>query len=391
MWIEFSHINIKLIILFIYPLFRRIEDYVKEGFLKNDHYLFKMFRYFSSHIFSLIFLLIMKKVNKKSIITNPLIKENNDIEAFQDINNETIMNEIDKFMQKTEKNKKIKSGIFLIFLCILSCWCYIYRLIFEKNEYEFAKQSIGIFFEISEFIILSYFILKQKLYLHNYVSIGLMSFTLLILFIISVFHIDNNYIISSFIYYIFYSIFFCLKDILIKKYMNDFYNSPYFLMFIVGAINVIALLIYDLFAYYMNRDVSGIIKGLQNNVNSLSNFFLFLLDLIIEFIWCLGIFLTIYYFNPCHFFISEYISEYIYYMKNAYCSDNKFYSSVNIIIFSIANFINIFCAIVFNEVLILNFCKLDFNTKKRIEERMNTDENYIKEDGLTFESEENND
>ena len=78
-------------------------------------------------------------------------------------------------------------------------------------------------------------------------------------------------------------------------------------------------------------------------------------------------------------------------MKNAYCSDNKFYSSVNIIIFSIANFINIFCALVFNEVLILNFCKLDFNTKKRIEERMNTDENYIKEDGLTFESEENND
>jgi len=68
MWIEFSHINIKLIILFIYPLFRRIEDYVKEGFLKNDHYLFKMFRYFSSHIFSLIFLLIMKKVNKKSNI-----------------------------------------------------------------------------------------------------------------------------------------------------------------------------------------------------------------------------------------------------------------------------------------------------------------------------------
>ena len=52
---------------------------------------------------------------------------------------------------------------------------------------------------------------------------------------------------------------------------------------------------------------------------------------------------------------------------------------------------NIFCALVFNEVLILNFCKLDFNTKKRIEERMNTDENYIKEDGLTFESEENND
>ena len=76
----------------------------------------------------------MKKVNKKSIIINPLIKENKDIEAFQDMNNETNMNEIDKFMQKTEKNKKIKNGIFLIFLTILSCWCYIYRLIFEEDD-----------------------------------------------------------------------------------------------------------------------------------------------------------------------------------------------------------------------------------------------------------------
>ena len=31
--------------------------------------------------------------------------------------------------------------------------------------------------------------------------------------------------------------------------------------------------------------------------------------------------------------------------------------------------INIFCCLVFNEVVILNFCKLDYNTAKRIRER----------------------
>ena len=30
-----------------------------------------------------------------------------------------------------------------------------------------------------------------------------------------------------------------------------------------------------------------------------------------------------------------------------------------------------FCCLVFNEVIIINFCKLDYNTKKRIQERMN--------------------
>ena len=49
--------------------------------------------------------------------------------------------------------------------------------------------------------------------------------------------------------------------------------------------------------------------------------------------------------------------------------------------------INIFCTLVFNEVLILNFCKLDLNTKKRIEERMKADENFIKDEHLTSEDE----
>ena len=387
MWIEFSHVDIKLIILFIFPVFRRIEDTVKKSFLTDDNYLFKMFRYFTCYIFSFIFLLIMKKINRKSTITKPLIKENNDIETFQTKNKSYIINEIEELVQKREKNKKIKRIILLLILCILGCWCYIYRLIFEKDEYEFAKQSIGIFFDISEYIIFSYFILKQKLYLHNFVSVGVISVFLIIIFIFSVFHMDSDHIFSAFIYYIFYSLGFSLYDVLQKKYMNDFCESPYFLMCIIGAINVIGLLIYDLFAYYMNRDVSGIIKGLQNNVNSLSNFFLFLLDLIIEFIWCLGIFLTIYYFNPCHFFISEYISEYIYYMEKALGSEHKFYSTVNVIFFSIAYLINIFCTLVFNEVLILNFCKLDFNTKKRIEERMKADENFIKDEHLTSEDE----
>ena len=42
---------------------------------------------------------------------------------------------------------------------------------------------------------------------------------------------------------------------------------------------------------------------------------------------------------------------------------------VNIIIFSVFAFVIFCCFLVFNEVVILNFCKLDYNTKKRIEER----------------------
>ena len=167
--------------------------------------------------------------------------------------------------------------------------------------------------------------------------------------------------------------------------MVYFYNTPYFMIFIIGIINVFLLLVFDLFAYIFNREISGIIIGFKNNITSALNFFEFILDLIVEFIWNLGIWLTVYYFTPCHFFISEYISEYIYYMRNAFNSDDNFYSTVNIIIFSIAHLINLFCSLVYNEVIIINLWALDYNTKKRIQERMKiddealTDESYEKQ------------
>ena len=65
-------------------------------------------------------------------------------------------------------------------------------------------------------------------------------------------------------------------------------------------------------------------------------------------------------------------------MISALESLEGFYSKINIAIFSISYFINFFCCLVFNEVIILNFFGLDFNTKKRIEQRINEEQNILK-------------
>ena len=74
-----------------------------------------------------------------------------------------------------------------------------------------------------------------------------------------------------------------------------------------------------------------------------------------------------------HTFIPEYIYIFINYIINATQTQDEFYSLANEIIFSIGYFINICCIIIFNEVVILNFCGMDYNTKKRIEERERND------------------
>ncbi len=102
-----------------------------------------------------------------------------------------------------------------------------------------------------------------------------------------------------------------------KTYFNDSYNTPYFMLAVVGVINTIVLLIYDIFFYYFNRDISRIIIGFQKNIKNVENVFGFILDLILGLFCNMGIWLNIYYFTPCHFFICEYISEYIIYLMNA--------------------------------------------------------------------------
>jgi hypothetical protein len=55
------------------------------------------------------------------------------------------------------------------------------------------------------------------------------------------------------------------------------------------------------------------------------------------------------------------------------CSKNK-YKIEDIILYSLIYFINLVFSFIFNEIIILNFCGLDFNTKVKIEKREKNDE-----------------
>ena len=363
MLIEFSEFNLRLLLPFIFPVFNRIESYSKDAYIVKDNQLFKSFRYFLSYIFAGIFLIIFKIRNNKTDSGKSADSINND---------EKIEGIIDDVMEKNKKKRVVKSSIFMALLCGIGMFCQFFRKFFEKEEYRYAKQSIGIFFELISLTVFSFFILGQKLYKHHFISLGIISIILLIIFIISIFHMEK--ILESFLYYIFYYVLFTLYDVLKKKYMNIYFYTPYFVMLIIGSINSFILLIFDIFAYFFNPDISGIIIGFNNNINSIGDVFLLILDLILENIWNLGFWLTIYYFSPWYNFISEYIGEYIFYILTVNREeDDNFYSTTNAIIFSICYFINFCFILIFNEVIILNFCGLDYNTRKRIEERSSKD------------------
>ena len=399
MWIELSEFNLKLFIPLIFPVFKRIQDLTKKLYIKkgyDDHTLFKTFRYYLCHILAFVPLLIVYFRTKKAENDLIAIKEENTekLESVKTLtHNDTLFktNTIADLKVANTRKKRMKSYIFLGGLCILSLFCYYYRYFFEKYSAREFKQSMGIFFDIGGYIVLSMLILKQKLYFHNFVSMGIIAVLLIVLFIMTTVCIeDKNSIWKSFIYYLFYILLFILYDVLKKKYMNMFFNTPYFMMLVIGIFGCVFVLIYDFIAFLIDNNKEEVAKGFRENINDAGKAFALILDLIIHFIWNLGLWLTIYYLTPCHIFMSEYISEYIYYIQDVNNPPNpKFYKTHNVVIFSIFAFINFCCCLVFNEVVILNFFNLDYNTKKRIQERQRHESRQTNQAQILLSDDEN--
>ena len=390
MLIEFSF-DTKLLYILIFPLFREIEKIFEKLFYIRINKLFNLFRVFLSNEFAFIFLLIFKFMNKSTKKEN-IIDENEK----NDEPNSAILVDIE--INSAKKKNKIKSILFLFLLSALYFGSYIFNYFTRKENIRQCRNSIGLIYEILILYILSLLILKEKYYKHHYISIAPVCVSLIVLFIKYLKQFDNpEYsIYNVFWYYLVYYVLYCSFDVLLKKYFLVYFYSIYFVLLIIGAIVCIPLLIYDIVAYFVNKDSSGIIIALIDNINSFTRFLLFLVDLIFTFIQNLGLFWTIYYFTPFHLIICEFISELIFYyiqliQFKVYGNANFqfLYETNNIIIFSVIFFINILCSFIFNEIIILKFCKLEYYTKKYIKDRAQNDVDslFVKNDSIKSENE----
>ena len=368
MIIEFAF-NHKILFLFIFPIVFQFEPFITKLYIKEDkdYLLFRMFRIFFSQLLFIVFILIIKCRSKKSPGKINLEKK---LEA-DDKNVEKIKSQIETELQKNDA-KKFRRNILILFgLSALDLAAFfINYYYYGESGIKIYLNTIGIIFEIITFGLLSYFILKQRFYKHHYVSFGIIFILLMTLFIIYV--IETEFYWYIIIYYFFYTLFYSLYCVFGKKYLVEYFKTPYYMLFMIGLINSFGLLIYDIIAYFINDEYSGIIKGFRDNIVNVQSFFCLLLELIVKFIYTAGIWISIYDLTPCHFIISDFTAEMIsFYVKiiNKTNIDNYFFTTTNIIMFSIIFVINLICSLIFNEVLIVKFFGLHYYTDKYIKKR----------------------
>ena len=368
MKIEFTF-NYKILFLFIFPIVFQFDPFITQLYVKEqkDYLLFRIFRIFLSQLLFIVFILIIKcRTTQGSSRSNSEsgIGENNKKEK-------KILSQVEIELEKNN-SKKFRRNILILFgLSALDLIAFFINY-FYYNEpgIKIYLNTIGILFEIISFGLLSYFILKQRFYKHHYISFGIIFILLMALFIIYV--IKTEFYWYIILYYLFYTLFYSLYCVFGKKYLVEYFKTPYYMLFMIGLINSIGLLLYDIIAYFINDEYSGIIKGFRDNIVNIQSFFCLLLELVVKFIYTAGIWISIYDLTPCHFIISDFTAEMIsFYVKiiNKTHIDNYFFTSTNIIMFSIIFFINLICSLIFNEVLIVKFFGLHYYTDKYIKKR----------------------
>ena len=378
MFIECAKIKFYLLIPFIFPLFIQIRKiFITNMNLINDNAFFKLYRYYLSYTLSVLCILIIKlrsKIEKRlsSKVLNIDIKRDSTFNW---------VNPLDKEKRIIEKEKNTKNILYLLTLIFLSLIAKIISIVFKyyyKNiisDIYLSKQSLGIILKIFLLILLSKIILKMRIYKHHIFSLFIIVFnsiTLIFLFVLN-FKISITYI--SLLYNILISFFMCFFDIIGKNYITKFCDSPYQIMLKIGIIGSILLLIYDIIVLIIKRndntDISGIIIGFKNNL--IMPYFVYIIfDIVLCFLSNTGIWLILYHLTPCHFIIYESMSEYIYYFIDC-VSGNTEYKPIYISIYGIIYILNIFCFLVYDEIIILNICDLNKYTKDMIQHRETID------------------
>ena len=400
MWIEFGDINYKLIIPFIYPFLYQIRKLIHQNDEKPFYEFFTNYcGYFFSGLIYLIIVCRMRKIQKQNDLTNPngeVLDNNIELEACSSDdntskssvksnktirvkNNCTIKNQIIIEKEKINKRQTRKKYLFILGLTI------IYLIPMFLDSYCSSNQninfktssSVSVFFCIISYVLLSRLILGHKIYRHQIFSLTIIIVCNIISIILILTGDTNNANSNMAINFVLMAVIlslYALYNVLEKIFFNSFMTSPYYLMFIIGLITLVLIIIYETItclAFGDNKDFNGAFYQIKYNIKNIKLYpLLFIGDVISAFLWVGGIHLTVYFFSPCHFIISESISQILSTIIN---NSLEGYNIAAAIVIYILFVIIIFASLIYNEIIILKFWKLNINTKKHITKRSNSE------------------
>ena len=240
-----------------------------------------------------------------------------------------------------------------------------------RDDLDFkTSSSMSLFFCIISYVGFSWKLLGDKIYRHQVFSLIIIGVCIILNNMLIIADGDNPNIWWNILFLFFIDFFYGLYNVCEKKYFNKYIDTPDHLMFAIGLMSLIIVLLYEtitVLAFGKDWDFNGIFYQFEKNFEN-NNLYplIFLGDITSAFLWILGIQLTVYFFTPCHFIISESVSQILSTIFNNSLKDHSIYTKISVYFFS---FIILMAAFIYNEVIIIKLFHLEDDTKKYILKR----------------------
>jgi hypothetical protein len=227
------------------------------------------------------------------------------------------------------------------------------------------------------FCLINIFMFKKPIYSHQKFSLGIGFIGMAIIFTVFFFYLD--YARYEYIYdvLLFFGSFLYSLYLVLVKYMSETkYYSPFLLLLLIGTFStvftVIGYIIYSFVTVNDLRYVTNIFHCRDDMYVCFGNYYdkiicYFLINAVLQVL----IFLVCYYFSPEVFAISDIISPYLSFISKVIEKKNN--DILNIILNSVGYIIIILCSFVYNEIIVCNFCGLNENTWKAIDQKAKED------------------
>ena len=256
----------------------------------------------------------------------------------------------------------------IIFLLILCC-----LLISEKLIYIYTGEYnlFYLWFYYLLFIpLFSKLILKENLYKHQYLSLLISIIGMIIINIPICLKMTKDDLLANFINLINGAVY-PLFIVLIKYINNKYYVMPLKTSLLFGLISLsvtlIGFIIYSLIKYHDLTFFNAF--DFSNIDNKLTISIYLILFFLFPIIFQLLALLILFYFSPILFLVSEVISPFLLWIVKTIENNNE-KKKLELAIYPIGYIIVLFSSLVYNEIIIFNFCGLSQNTKKFVDQRM---------------------
>ena len=231
-------------------------------------------------------------------------------------------------------------------------------------------------------IVFSHFLLKTKIFIHHRITIILIIISLCSMSVCAFIVLDEKdsrnwpYFISLGLKFIILS----LGDVLNKRLFNEKFLLPHTLMFLRGIFNAcMFIILIPIIIIIKNNKSEKLFKfwniNEDKNMNIFIQIFLFILYIFFFSFKIFCLMKVIYIFSPQYV---AFLNQVFYLFLLLRCRINAKDNTAIIITDVFCLFIIIFSTLVFNEIIILNFCGLNENTKEALKLRESQEIDNIK-------------